>query len=266
MLFYLVGPGKRNEHEAPRLVAGSAEACWMAADRVLERADAGELGRFLDEPRKLFGTEVQVAERDEHGRLVGTRPAHVWHCSLSLPPDEAALSDERWSEITEAFVSAMGFVGEDPQPQCRWVAVRHGASSGGNDHAHVVVGLVAEDGSKARVHHDFDRAHRACRELEQRFGLQRLEARTRGTGSRGIQPGERMADTRRGRDHGPQGHQPERGSRETLERIVRGCAAASRTESEFIRALREHDVPRPPALRGGWPLRGGGLLGATPRS
>jgi hypothetical protein len=51
-----------------------------------------------------------------------------------------------------------------------------------------------------------------------------------------------MADTRRGRDHGPEGHHPERGSRETLERIVRGCAAASRTESEFVRALREHDV------------------------
>ncbi|MFZ0043975.1 MAG: hypothetical protein WAK93_21880, partial [Solirubrobacteraceae bacterium] len=169
VLFYLVGPGKRNEHEQPRLVAASSEARWIAEDRVLGRADAGELGRFLDEPRKLFGTEVRVAERDEHGRVVGTRPAHVWHCSLSLPPDEAALSDERWSEITEAFMRAMGSVGEDPQRQCRWVAVRHGESAGGNDHAHVVVGLVAEDGSKARVHEDFDRAKRACRELEQRF-------------------------------------------------------------------------------------------------
>jgi hypothetical protein len=86
VLFYLVGPGKRNEHEQPRLVAGSPEARWMVEDRVLERMDAGELGRFLEEPRKMFGTEVRVAERDEQGRVVGTRAAHVWHCSLSLPP------------------------------------------------------------------------------------------------------------------------------------------------------------------------------------
>ena len=258
VLYYLVGPGKRNEHEQPRLVAGSPEARWIAGDRVLERADAGELGRFLEEPRKAFGTEVLVAERDQHGRVVGTRAAHVWHCSLSLPPDEAALSDERWSEIAEAFIQAMGFTGEDPQRQCRWVAVRHGESTGGSDHAHLVVGLVAEDGSKARVHNDFERAQRACRELEQRFGLQRLEARTRGTGTRATKPGERMADRRRGRDHGDEDRRPgaqwfhERGSRETLERIVRGCAAASHTESEFVRALREQDVlVRPRYAEGG---------------
>ena len=258
VLFYLLGPGKRNEHEQPRLVAGSPEARWIAEDRVLDRADAGELGRFLEEPRKAFGTEVLVPERDERGRVVGTRPAHVWHCSLSLPPDEAALSDARWSEIAEAFVATMGFTGDDPLRQCRWVAVRHGESTGGSDHAHVVVGLVAEDGSKARVHKDFERAQRACRELEQRFGLQRLEARTRGTGTRATKPGERMADRRRGRDHGDENRQPggqwfhERGSRETLERIVRGCGAASRTEGEFVRALREHDVRvRPRYAEGG---------------
>ena len=65
--------------------------------------------------------------------------------------------------------------------------------------------LVAEDGSKASVHNDRPRAQRAARELEERFGLRQLEARARGTGSRGIRPGERMADTRRKRDHGPRG-------------------------------------------------------------
>jgi hypothetical protein len=29
-----------------------------------ERPDAGELARFLDEPREQFGTTVTVAERD----------------------------------------------------------------------------------------------------------------------------------------------------------------------------------------------------------
>ena len=71
--------------------------------------------------------------------------------------------------------------------QCRWVAIRHGRSTGGSDHAHLVVTLVAEDGSKASVHNDRPRAQKACRELEQRFGLRALEARTRGGGQPGAE-------------------------------------------------------------------------------
>ena len=86
VLRYLVGPGKANEHEAPHLVAGSPEAVLMAEGRTLDGRDAGELAGFLDEPRERFGTEVMVAERDENGKVVGARDAHVWHCSLSLSP------------------------------------------------------------------------------------------------------------------------------------------------------------------------------------
>ena len=252
VLLYLVGPGKREEHRDPHLVAGAPETLRIAGDRLLDRSDAGELARFLDEPRERFGTRVEIAERDGEGRVIGSRDAHVWHCSLSLHPDEPDLPDERWAEVCEEFVVAMGFAGADARAQCRWVAIRHGESTGGSDHAHIVVGLVAEDGSKASVHNDRPRAQQAARGLEERFGLRRLEARTRGTGSRGIRPGERMADTRRKRDHGPQGRSPEHGSRQTLERIVRGCATASRNESEFIRALREHGVRvRPRYAEGG---------------
>ena len=252
VLLYLVGSGKREEHQEPHLVAGAPEAISMAGERVLDQGDAVALARFLDQPRQEFGTRVTIAERDQEGRVVGARDAHVWHCSLSLHPDEPALSDERWGEICEEFVADMGFAGRDARAQCRWVAVRHGESAGGSDHAHVVVALVAEDGSKASVHYDQPRAQNAARELEQQFGLRRLEARARGTGSRGMRAGERMADARRHRDHPLDGHAPERGSRQTLERIVRGCAVASRNETEFVRALREHDVlVRPRYAEGG---------------
>ena len=252
VLLYLVGEGKREEHEEPHLVAGAAEALLMAGERVLDQGDAAGLARFLDEPRQRFGTRVTIAERDEQGRVVGARDAHVWHCSLSLHPDEPALSDERWGEVCDGFVASMGFAGPEAGAQCRWVAVRHGESVGGSDHAHVVVALVAEDGSRASVHFDQPRAQKAARELEERFGLRRLEARARESGSRGVRAGERMADTRRGRDHGPEGREPERGSRQTLERIVRACATASRDESEFVRALREQNVRvRPRYAQGG---------------
>ena len=252
VLLYLVGAGKREEHEAPHLVTGSPEALLTAGERVLGQDDAAALARFLDEPRQEFGTRVTIAERDQNGRVVGTRDAHVWHCSLSLHPDEPAFSDERWGEICTEFVASMGFAGAEAHAECRWVAVRHGESAGGSDHAHVVVALVAEDGSRASVHYDQPRAQNATRELEQRFGLRRLEARARGTGSRGVRAGERMADARRYRDHGATGRDPERGSRQTLERIVRGCATASRNETEFVRALREQSVRvRPRYAEGG---------------
>jgi hypothetical protein len=252
VLAYLVGKGKREEHTDPHLVAGAPEAVRMAEGRLLERGDAVALARFLDEPREQFGTRVTIAERDGNGKVIGARDAHVWHCSLALHPDESDLPDERWAEICQEFVVEMRFAGEHAEAECRWVAIRHGRSAGGSDHAHLVVALVAEDGSKASVHNDRPRAQKACREIEQRFGLRRLEARERGTGSRGIKPGEQRADARRLRDHGERGEHPERGSRHTLERIVRACATASRTESEFVRALREHGLQvRPRYAPGG---------------
>ena len=214
----------------------------VEVSKLLERSDAIALARFLDEPREAFGTGVTIAERNKEGRLTGTRDAHVWHCSLSLHPQEPALADGRWAEICEKFVEQMGFAGEQAAAQCRWVAIRHGRSAGGSDHDHLVVTLVAEDGSKASVHNDRPRAQKACRELEQRFGLRRLEARTREAGSRGLKHGELAADRRRGRELGERGEYPEHSSRQTLERIVRACATASRDESEFIRRLGDEGI------------------------
>jgi hypothetical protein len=253
VLLYLVGKGKREEHHDPHLVTGSPEAVRMAeASRPLERSDAVAVARFLDEPWEAFGTKVTIAERDKNGRLKGARDAHVWHCSLSLHPEEPEFADERWAEICEQFIEQMRFAGEQAAAQCRWVAIRHGRSAGGSDHAHLVVTLVAEDGSKASVHNDRPRAQKACRELEQRFGLRRLEARTREAGSRGLKHGELAADRRRGRQLGDRDEHPERSSRQTLERIVRACATASRDESEFIRRLGDEGVRyRPRYAEGG---------------
>jgi hypothetical protein len=252
VLIYLVGKGKREEHHDPHLVAGSPETIRMAdASRPLERRDAVALARFLDEPREAFGTRVTIAERGKNGRLTGARDAHVWHCSLSLHPEEPELADERWAEICEQFIEQMRFAGETASAQCRWVAIRHGRSAGGSDHAHLVVTLVAEDGSKASVHNDRPRAQKACRELEQRFGLRRLEARTREAGSRGLKHGELAADRRRGRQLGERAEYPEHSSRQTLERIVRACATASRDESEFIRRLCDEGIRYRPRYKDG---------------
>ena len=242
---YLLGNGRREEHQDPQLVAGSPEATRHAAGRLLELRDAGPLAEFLDEPREAFGVRVTIRERDQEGRVAGHRDAHVWHCSLSLHPDEPALSGERWGHLAERFVGELRFAGEDTGSQCRWLAVSHGPSMGGSDHIHLVVVLVAEDGSKAVVHNDRPRAQAACRQLEREFGLRELEARSRGGGERSIEPGELESDRRRGRPVGDRRNgdeRPEGGSRRTLERLVRACAVAAGDEANFVATLRGEGV------------------------
>ena len=216
----------------------------MAEARLLDRRDAVALARFLDEPREAFGTKVTIAERDKNGRVIGARDAHVWHCSLSLHPQEPELADERWAEIAEAFIEQMGFAGERAKAQCRWVAIRHGRSAGGSDHAHLVVharGRGREQGQRAqRPATRPERVPRARAAVRAARVSRRAPARQ---AAAALKHGELAADRRRGRGVGERGGLAERSSRQTLERIVRACATASRDETEFVRRLR--DARRP---------------------
>ena len=265
---YLIGhgkeePGKPGAHTEPHLVAGSpAVMAFWGADE-LHPNQAGAIAAELDHPRRVFGTSVTVPKKDAEGHVVGRRDAHVWHCSLSLRPDEAALSDERWAHIAEDFVAGMGF--DDGQAAaCRWAAVHHGLSKAGNDHIHIVVGLVREDGSKARVNRDQPRAQRLAGELERKYGLQVLESRESGHTSRGYTPRDQERDEA-GRDWAP-AMGTERTDRGRLERTVRACATAAGTEADFVRLLRFHGLrvkPRFAAGRGGPHRR---LRGGAPAS
>jgi hypothetical protein len=100
---YLIGKGSRNEHTDPHVVAGSPELVWQFGDRALTPRDATPLGRIIDEPRRLSGAVATVVVRDSDGNATGRRDAHVWHCPLSLRPDEPTLSDEAWRQISERF-------------------------------------------------------------------------------------------------------------------------------------------------------------------
>lgn len=243
VLAYLVGAGRRNEHEEPHLVAGSPVVMAWHGDAVLSRAQALEIARELDAPRRVFGVSVKRPVRDPETRVrVGERDAHVWHCSLSLCAEEGVLDDERWAQICERFVQRMGFVDPDGAAPCRWVAVHHGPSAAGNDHVHVVVGLVHEDGRKADVHLDRPRAQQAARELEREFGLEVVEGRAAGRGTRGHQPAEQELADRHERVELP---------RVALARTVRACAHAAGDEAEFVRRLRRAGVRVKPRYASG---------------
>lgn len=161
LLTYLTGPGRANEHTEPHLVAGDEAMMAWHDDDELGRDSALAIARHLDRPRTAYDVDV--------------KGGHVWHCSLSLRADEGALTDEQWGAIARDFITAMEFDdNEGTKAPCRWVAVRHGVSKNGNDHIHIAVNLVREDGTKASTHHDFRRAQTAARALEARYGLEEL--------------------------------------------------------------------------------------------
>lgn len=255
LLTYLAGPGRANEHTEPHLVAGDPAMMAWHDDNELGRDSALAIARHLDRPRTAYSVEV--------------KGGHVWHCSLSLRADEGALTDEQWGAIARDFVTAMEFDdNEGTKAPCRWVAMRHGVSKNGNDHIHIAVSLVREDGTKASTHHDFRRAQTAARALEAKYGLEELESVRAERSTRGYNPAEREAQarararakyertrTKLGADMPAWEHldgadrqariaselrtdQP----RYLLALKVRGCATAAADEGEFVRRLRREGL------------------------
>ena len=228
LVAYLAGPGRANEHTDPHLVAGDAVTLAAAGgDGRLSGERVAAVTAAVDAPRRAFGVQVPDGP--------------VWHCSLSLSAAEGPLGDDRWRAVAEEFVAGMGFDDADGRAPCRWAAVHHGPSAGGNDHVHVVVDLVREDGTKARVWRDRPRAQELAGQLERRHGLVVLESRAAGLGSRGLQPAE-VAAARAGQV------EP---ARVRLERVVRGSAAVADGEADFVRRVRRAGVLVRPRYAGG---------------
>lgn len=234
LMVYLVSTDAdktRNAHTEPHLVAGDAAVMAWYDDGVLGRDDALAIAKHLDQPHRKFGVEVLQKDvrwdpvskqRVDHGH----KPADVWHCSLSLRAGERELTDQEWGDIANEFVDEMGFTEASGKAQCRWAAVNHGVSTGGNHHIHIAVSLVREDGTKASTHGDYGRAQKVCRELERKHGLEELSS-IRAT--RGYDRAEPQTAVRAQREM----------YRESLSRRVRAAATATGTEAEFVRQGRD---------------------------
>ncbi|MBY6709084.1 MULTISPECIES: relaxase/mobilization nuclease domain-containing protein [unclassified Rhodococcus (in: high G+C Gram-positive bacteria)] len=246
LVSYLAGPGRSNEHENPHIVAGHESVILRAPTGELSHAEAIELAHEIDTARVVFGTEVSYTNRRRMNAAIddgtprsvaladATSDRNVWHCSLSLNPDEGELSDEKWGAIAGDFMREMGFDDpESPRPSARWVAIRHGKTTAGGDHIHIAASAVREDGTKVDTFNDFKRAQAACNALERTHGLVVLTSRENDRGTRGVKPAEAARATRTGASET---------SRALLERRVRACATASKTEAEFVRRLRAQKV------------------------
>ncbi|HVX21287.1 MAG TPA: hypothetical protein VHB02_08065 [Acidimicrobiales bacterium] len=227
LIRYLFSAGRHNEHTNPRVIAATDSLdprCLVP----LSWQEVDELGRACDAPRADFGVEVTGG--------------HVWHLSLSNHKDDRPLTDSEWAEVARTAMATMGFSGDDERAACRWVAVAHGTSTAGNEHIHIAVSLVREDGRVASVWRERVTMSKVCAELEQTYKLTATHAE-RGAGMPGVTRAEQERAEREGRP------EPDR---VRLARLVRAASVAADDEAEFIRRLRRADVViRPRYATGG---------------
>lgn len=240
LMCYLVGPGRANEHENPHVIAGSRDIVRKWGDwETISVSQAGEIATRLDAYMHETGTfptgkvrrfNPATGQVEWNGEIEAN---HVWHCSLSLSPEEAALGDEIWGRIASDFMDTMGFTGSDGKAPCRWVAIHHGSAKNGGDHIHIAANVVREDGTKWSPWYDQRKAQRACNTLEHRYGLLVVESRELGRGSRCDSAAAQNAAARAGAS---------RTDRAVLEERLRAAATAAASEADFVRRARRLGV------------------------
>ncbi|UZI33948.1 relaxase/mobilization nuclease domain-containing protein [Streptomyces sp. VB1] len=206
LLFYLYGPGKRDEHVNPHMVA--AWDPYVPDPARSDKLSISDLAVLLDAPVRA---------------LRGKKPLlHVFHVPVRNDPEDRLLSDEEWARVACEMMHAAGIAPHGDDQACRWVAIRHA-----DDHIHIVATRARQDGRQPDMSWSKLRMQEAARRFEVEFGLRRL-AHGDGTASEWRKPGEREKAKRRGAAES---------ARETLQRSVREAAAAAVSDADFFARL-----------------------------
>ena len=87
----------------------------------------------------------------------------VYHCALSLPPEEA-LSDVVWRSVARDYLDAMGF------EKSQFILVRH-TDTESHQHVHIVANRVGMDGKTVSDSFDHYRAQTVVRAIEESYHL-----------------------------------------------------------------------------------------------
>lgn len=213
LLAYLYGPGRRDEHLDPHLVAS-----WQPE---LAPDPGRDPAATLKQLQERLDLPVQAVP--EHRRP----KRHVWHCPVRADPGDRHLTDTEWAEVARRVLHATGIAEEGDDQACRWVAVRHA-----EDHIHIVATLKRQDGRSPRHHDDYNRAQAECRSSEADFGLKQLNPGD-GTAAKRPTSAERAKAERAGRTDT---------ARELLRDHVRQAVAGAADEGEFFHRLTEAGV------------------------
>jgi len=202
LVYYLMGPGRVNEHVDPRVIAGYKPAAELAPPaRTDGRAglDVRGLVAALDRPVQRLGDRAPVR--------------HVFHTVIANRAEDPVLSDGQWADISYELMRELGLAGTELGARdIRWVAIRHDAA-----HVHLAGTLARADGSVATTPNDFRAASTVRARMEARYGLGRTNSGDR-TSTRRPERAETEKAARLGRGET---------ERDTLRRLVRSAAAAA---------------------------------------
>jgi len=223
LVYYLMGPGRSNEHVDPRVIAG-----YKPADQLNPPGRSG--GRAGADVRDL------VAVLDRPVRRLGERAPdkHVFHTVVANRADDPVLSDGQWADVAYDLMRELGLAGTDQGARdIRWVAIRHDAA-----HIHLAGTLVRADGSVATTPNDFRAASTVRARMEARYGLARTNSGDRTSTQRPARAETEKA-ARQGRA------EPER---DTLRRLVRGAGSTARSAGEFRSELAASGVRFTPRM------------------
>jgi hypothetical protein len=210
LLYYLFGPGRREEHTDPHVIAGWRHPAALEPPlRSDGKRDFTRLAGLLKQPQAALGDRAY------------DRP--VWHCALRAAPEDKMLSDDEWAHIAHDVMNRTGLApyGQDDEA-VRWIAVRHGA-----DHIHLVAMLARQDGGKPSLSWERYKVRAACIAAEQRYRLHSTAPADR-TAARRPSRAENEKAARRKLEEAP---------RVTLRREVATAAASAGSEREFFAYL-----------------------------
>lgn len=189
---YLHGPGRKQEHVYDQQPGGAVIG--------------GTLGRQGERDGKRWAVDLREA--------ASIRPdieKPIWHMSLRNAAGDRVLSDRQWAEIAHDMGTRMGWADKP------WVVVRHG-----EDHVHIVVSRVGDDGSVWNRRDDRYKARRAAVALEQKHDLTVTPERTSAQTRRAVDHQTTQGEHRKG---ARTGQTPERVSLAQRVRAARDTAA-----------------------------------------
>ncbi|MDA8437543.1 MAG: hypothetical protein M0Z51_01625 [Propionibacterium sp.] len=246
LMRYLYGPGDHNEHVEQHMVFGS-HGMAAAYPGGLNPGEATELGNVVElswrtqmqQQLALVGASRGGISRDRltysDDTLRAGEKEHMYHLIVSLPPG-AQWTDQQWEQVGWELVTGMGFTqGPDDDAGCKIVGVRHGLSAEGNDHLHIAINLVREDGRRATVpKYDFAVAQQVARQVEQTLDFVLPLRDPDATPGRSL-PAFNKIEMDEARQRGQA--VPDR---VILQQVVRAAATAATTEEEWINAVLDH--------------------------
>jgi hypothetical protein len=215
LIRYLYGPGRREEHTDPHIIAGYRDPAGLEPPL---RANGSR------DFRRLVG--LLRLPHDVLGKWGYAKP--VWHTSMRAAPEDRMLSDAEWAQIAEDVMHRTGLCPRGEEDDAvRWIAIRHGP-----DHIHLVAMLARQDRTRPRIVNERYRVRDVCIAAERQYGLRSTAPADRTAARRPTR-----AETGKAARHG-RGEPP----RLTLRRHVSTAAASAASTEEFFARLDQAGV------------------------